>query len=392
MIGVSSYEEEILPPPSLFSWLREVKFYMRPAYPYEQYNGYKLFLQPTFSNNLYEKAFGNTHEDLTVASVEIGAAPNSDVYRMDTTANVTTNGNASFQTFTFNFAPSGTSQTVKPTNWGETAFNQGFPCRTNMNEPCDPCITICKVDTVDPTLPCNSTSLYSHRLAWISGYFSRGVNVYHNLRLAIYGWTHVSADENNLIDANKITQIPAVKGSSIRGDASVVKGPGSTGGNLVSLRPGGSVTVKVTIPVSDTAQSYQIRLRYANDEPTLLRLFSTSEFEKWYSVQQLPVTYLGEELLFQSFANRDLNVAVISAHEKEYILELTFENLGDPNGEDIITNPLIDKIEFIPIEESLEAFKANQDLEKARKAVNALFTGDAKCDGFIDSVAKFEKT
>ncbi|MED3088320.1 insecticidal delta-endotoxin Cry8Ea1 family protein, partial [Bacillus toyonensis] len=50
-----------------------------------------------------------------------------------------------------------------------------------------------------------------------------------------FGWLHNSLRSTNEILSDKTTQIPAVKAYGLRGTASVVKGPGSTGGNLVQM-------------------------------------------------------------------------------------------------------------------------------------------------------------
>ncbi|WP_353054861.1 insecticidal delta-endotoxin Cry8Ea1 family protein, partial [Bacillus thuringiensis] len=50
-----------------------------------------------------------------------------------------------------------------------------------------------------------------------------------------FGWVHNSLTETNTIFSDKTTQIPAVKGYHVDHGATVVRGPGSTGGDLVRL-------------------------------------------------------------------------------------------------------------------------------------------------------------
>ncbi|WP_170958023.1 insecticidal delta-endotoxin Cry8Ea1 family protein [Bacillus toyonensis] len=187
-----------------------------------------------------------------------------------------------------------------------------------------------------------------------------------------FGWTHTGVDPNNLIDPGKITQIPAVKGYQLGGNAKVVPGPGSTGGDLVQLVPGGVMFIRVTGQVQ---KGYQLRIRYASTGTNRLFVdrYMDGSSEADYTVPvNLPPTYSGESLNFNSFGYATMEEPLpplIDTSSATWKME--FSNFGN-------SPIIIDKIEFIPIEGSVEEFEADQGLEKARKAVNALYTSDAK--------------
>ncbi|PHF84718.1 hypothetical protein COI63_35025, partial [Bacillus toyonensis] len=84
-------------------------------------------------------------------------------------------------------------------------------------------------------------------------------------------------------------------------------------------------------------------------------------------------TYSGDNLTYNSFSYHD--VLEIDSQESAHLANLRIRKVTDYSAGTEIT---LDKIEFIPIEGSVEEYKADQDLEKARNAVNALFTGAAK--------------
>ncbi|WP_176512311.1 delta endotoxin C-terminal domain-containing protein [Bacillus cereus] len=165
---------------------------------------------------------------------------------------------------------------------------------------------------------------------------------------------------------DRITQIPAVKGYGLGGNATVIRGPGSTGGDLVQLpNPG---FVKIQLPVASKSQSYRVRIRYASSGNGTLRVVKWNHGYYSHAYYNVSRTY-SSALTYNSF--KYLESYAITMYPTDNDLEIWLENSG---GGPII----IDKIEFIPIKRSLEEFEANQAVEKARKAVNALFTNDAK--------------
>ncbi|WP_305927805.1 delta endotoxin C-terminal domain-containing protein [Bacillus mycoides] len=180
-----------------------------------------------------------------------------------------------------------------------------------------------------------------------------------------------------MLDLEKITQIPAVKANRLLGDARVIKGPGSTGGDLIQLAShgsngGGSFVIQVQIPIQ---KAYKIRFRYASPLYTNIRVigYDAENTAIYVDYANVDSTYSGGTgLTYNNFSYIDLEVPLYSL-STGVTLEFGFD-FGAQSGESII----IDKIEFIPIEGSLEEYTAKQELENARKAVNALFTNDAK--------------
>ncbi|GAA0696435.1 hypothetical protein GCM10008904_00430 [Paraclostridium ghonii] len=100
----------------------------------------------------------------------------------------------------------------------------------------------------------------------------------------IFGFTHNSVDHDNVIAADKITQIPAVKGCELY-RSNVVKGPCYTGGDIVDLynpyeyQPNWDGVIKesrVKIDVKmQKSKRYKVRLYYASTSNTRLKLNDT---------------------------------------------------------------------------------------------------------------------
>ncbi|PFY68411.1 insecticidal delta-endotoxin Cry8Ea1 family protein, partial [Bacillus toyonensis] len=185
-----------------------------------------------------------------------------------------------------------------------------------------------------------------------------------------FGWLHNSLTPTNEILSDKITQIPAVKGYLLERGAKVVKGPGSTGGDLIQL-PGASQG-RITINISNAFQkSFMVRIRYAATADGQLKFGRISSDGGIHSTSTKYVTTGANEnvnsLTYNRFKYTDVYGAMASNIYSGIVL------INEMGG-----SIYIDKIEFIPIKGSLEVFEAEQDLENARKAVNALFTGAAK--------------
>ncbi|MED3090505.1 delta endotoxin C-terminal domain-containing protein, partial [Bacillus toyonensis] len=115
-------------------------------------------------------------------------------------------------------------------------------------------------------------------------------------------------------------------------------------------------------------KSYRIRIRYASSGncQLVMRQWGGGDYYTREARHNVTTTYSGP-VTYNAF--RYLDIFNLTTTDSKFDLTLDVESGGAL---------LIDKIEFIPIEGSLEAFEADQDLEKARKAVNALFTSDAK--------------
>ncbi|MGH0945635.1 insecticidal delta-endotoxin Cry8Ea1 family protein, partial [Bacillus mycoides] len=372
-----SFWEPLLPSPSLFRWLRELIFFRRseeqdPGLHWQgQYSGYQQMFRHTLNevNAYYTPVVGDTSGNIR-STLRIGGGSDAEVYKIK--AGVLSDYP---NTFDFYFTPSGKITSVgDDLSFGEfqlAFWNEGLACKTNPNESCGPCTTDCTIGPVNTTVPCDNLNLASHRLSWmVSPPDDRYTDIV-RLKNNFFGWTHFSVDANNLIDAEKITQIPAVKGYNLLRDARVIKGPGSTGGDLVELAAIGGFMMKVTTPASE-AIGYTIRIRYASKTEATLFMYivpPNSDVPRDQTFM-LPATTSDDNLTYTAFNYENTSwIEALPATQEEFLVGL--QNLGE---ETII----IDKLEFIPIEGSVEEYEANQALEKARKAVNALFTNDAK--------------
>ncbi|AXY11305.1 hypothetical protein CUC43_32300 (plasmid) [Bacillus thuringiensis LM1212] len=371
-------ENVVIPPPSLFRWLREVTFFRRELSNtgirrnWTQYSGYKMALQNTFDDTLQETPVVGMRGDIVDT---ISIEPNVEVYKMHNIRMAypgTGNSWQAPQTFDFHFT-SGTVQSVGVNYAGMDGaatydVNEGLACNATIADSCELCSgTICKIGTANPSMPCDNPALYSGRLSWVGLYPLGGREK--TLIQTTYGWTHVSADTNNLIDTEKITLIPAVKAYNIR-NARVIKGPGSTGGDLVQLSNGtetGIMSMWITTPPGSFA--YRVRIRYASSMQTNVQIFMTGVYGEFSA----PATTTDlTNLTYNKFGYLETIVYSYSQFEESRD-HIRMYATGSGSGSFIL-----DKIEFIPIEGSVETYQADQDLEKARKTVNALFTSDTK--------------
>lgn len=224
-------------------------------------------------------------------------------------------------------------------------------------------VNVLPPDTSDPSQSLEKA--YTHRLSYVNHIFY-ATNESHllvHIELPLLGWTHRSVSVDNPIYPDKITQIPAVKMYELTDK--VIQGPGFTGGNLVKRGSDGTIgSMKVTVN-APLSQKYLVRIRYAtnkvgrfdiyiNDRLTLQRNFEKTED---------PIGE-GKDLTFNSFGyiQYDTTIQFPNANPK---LTFRLANAGDTGVF------YIDKIEFIPVDAN---YNERVTLEKAQKAVNALFT------------------
>ncbi|OOR07096.1 hypothetical protein BW897_30530 [Bacillus cereus] len=375
---IQNVENNVVARPSLFTWVRQVDFFIK----YSSVNppalfGLKHYYQHTLSDNLYETGIngglGNKTESLKVpppqAKDEVWAITLSHFgyyYLGDIYFHLTQSAD---QCINIYHPDSGTARLTK----------SGLPCRPKNANPCDPCDSTnpCINEITNLTDPCDDKSLYSHRFSYFG---AKLIKANEEGPYYSYGWTHVSADVNNLIDPEKITQIPAVKGHYLEGSAStVIKGPGSTGGDLVSLSGNSTLDIRME---SQQKKAYQLRIRYACQQwasMAVIRFFTDENYSgafqdfSFNDSYNFPQTYSGGELTYNSFGYVTIPTLLdpdVFAYKNNWEISLRAWSNKTPI--------IIDKLEFIPIEGSVEEYEANQALEKAWKAVNALFTNDAK--------------
>ncbi|MGX5576362.1 insecticidal delta-endotoxin Cry8Ea1 family protein, partial [Bacillus toyonensis] len=228
-----------------------------------------------------------------------------------------------------------------------------------------------------PTGACLSKGLKSHMLAdVIPGHWLIDSSVADKpfISTFAFAWRSTLCEDFNTVQPDKIGQFPAVKANWLSNDgARVVRSSGNTGGDLVRLN--GAAVLKMDVQFSER-RIYIIRIRYATiaddfglnvvvrnngdiyNDSTIFRLNPTSN----NSTTQWTFENYGYQDVGSLYPNPDLGF---------YNVSVSTQGALDSHMD-------IDKIEFIPIEESLEEYLANQDIEKASKAVNALFTSDAK--------------
>nr|AGV55021.1 insecticidal protein Cry19Bb1 [Bacillus thuringiensis serovar mogi] len=163
-----------------------------------------------------------------------------------------------------------------------------------------------------------------------------------------FAFTHSSVDPYNKIATDKITQIPAVKSNGWMFFGDVLKGPGHTGGDLVTLSNGGRYTLNIIFP----AQAYHIRIRYA----------SNGDGEMGIDVNGSGYTRFSIKSTFSHNNYNDLNFQDFNLMDTSFIYNATY------TGSQTIwlysyatARVIIDKIEFIPV-----GTFANQLLEETQ--------------------------
>lgn len=135
-----------------------------------------------------------------------------------------------------------------------------------------------------------SNSIKDHRLSWVKfePVYQGCPFVWSNerqLSALLFSWTYNSVDPNNIIASDKITQIPAVKGYLVGNGTTVVRGPGSTGGNLVKLPTAQEVPqfqIAVRPPSSARDRPYTIRIRYASESNAVLFVTTYDASNGWW--------------------------------------------------------------------------------------------------------------
>ncbi|MGH0945485.1 insecticidal delta-endotoxin Cry8Ea1 family protein, partial [Bacillus mycoides] len=379
--SISEIESQVVVPPSLFRWLFLIEFYTQKGGQQEYFSGQRQGFAYTTGNEVFQEFKGDrtgTYMGQLVAEPGLGQY----VWAIELYGSgflwdrYPYLNNLGF----FNFKLTNSEDQKIHFSPGDvvdgTTVTLGLPCKPNNNDcdPCNPCNTL----PINLSNPCNDKSLYSHRFSYLGTYPAPPVNSWTptNIGNFSFGWTHISADYENQIDAEKITQIPAVKADGMGSTVKIIKGDGSTGGDLVQLGQGPSHATFLKIPMGGIAQKgYQLRIRYAlsareGSELVVERLVGNrgDMVRDYYASTWMMPTHSGDPLKvnYDSFGYATL----------ESLLPPTSYNNWEIT---LVSNfALIDKIEFIPIEGSVAEFEANQAVEKARKAVNALFTNDAK--------------
>ncbi|MFY0521509.1 insecticidal delta-endotoxin Cry8Ea1 family protein, partial [Lysinibacillus sp. UGB7] len=220
-------------------------------------------------------------------------------------------------------------------------------------------------------------SNFSHILSYMTSY-----NNYSGIgpNALTFAWTHTSVTPFNLIlrdNTNRIVQFPAVKASSMNEACIPRKGPKFTGGDVVELKSTAHLIYNPNIAGGGN-QHYRIRVRYA----------ATASGISFY--------VYGADIKY-AFLEKTVNGPINDTSTLKYTdfkyayLEGVFNPSDASNRfievfrEDEIAYPeifnatlIIDKIEFVPINVSSAEYEGLQNVEKATKAVNDLFTNETK--------------
>ncbi|EOP28672.1 pesticidal crystal protein cry1Ac, partial [Bacillus cereus HuB13-1] len=172
-----------------------------------------------------------------------------------------------------------------------------------------------------------------------------------------------SAEFNNIIASDSITQIPAVKGNFLF-NGSVISGPGFTGGDLVRLNSSGNNIqnrgyIEVPIHFPSTSTRYRVRVRYASVTPIHLNV-------NWGNSSIFSNTVPATATSLDNLQSSDFGY-----FESANAFTSSLGNIVGVRNFSGTAGVIIDRFEFIPVTATLEA---EYNLERAQKAVNALFT------------------
>nr|AEH76820.1 Cry32Aa1-like protein [Bacillus thuringiensis] len=372
--SIDPLEKSLVAAPQLFRWLVQLNYYAYDPYTTPGNYGYGMLggVQLDYKNTLSENLHRAPLQGVTTSihqPVIVNDKANQSIYLTERKGAE----DSGFKQLRYRYIDGTKSRVVGQTlDTSETFTPLGMPCRRDEipSTTCDPCVpnNPCRVGTTNTNESCMNYQLYSHRLAHVGAYTYTFNPSAIYLRNIGYAWSHFSSDTNNLLDSDRITQIPAVKAYSLEGAASVIKGPGSTGGDLISMSPDAYVYIRLT---GQLQKGYQVRLRYAcQGTGEVLITRKVGEIEDYWEVFDVPSTlYSGGAFTYKSFGYFTASKPLDSTSSPNWTM--LFYNSGN-------TPIIIDKIEFIPILGSLTEYEEKQSLESARKAVNALFFNNAK--------------
>ncbi|MFJ1118756.1 insecticidal delta-endotoxin Cry8Ea1 family protein, partial [Bacillus thuringiensis] len=195
---------------------------------------------------------------------------------------------------------------------------------------------------------------YSHRLSHITMLYNG---------IPTYVWTHKSALSTNTLYLDQITELPAVKMYEIDSAAQVVKGPGFTGGDLVKRTNNGALGYFNTTVESPGAQRYRLRIRYRSEVSGVFHM-QINDIETIQGKFSGTVNKTEDTMSSESFKVLEFSTTFPfpTTNTKIKVSLGAIEGAG---------GFYLDRIEFIPVNTN---YDEKVTLEKAQKAVNALFT------------------
>ncbi|PEV57682.1 pesticidal protein [Bacillus cereus] len=317
------------------------------------WQGHKTFHQQIGSPYSFSDIHGNIKNYSSISELDFYGG---DVYRTQSTAGV-----LFAYTTPYYGVPKVDFNIVNPLNNNRDTVtynpgNEGIGAQTHDSE----------VELPPETIDQPDYEVYSHKLCHAG--MIQFPNNPHNPYVPVFSWSHRSADNTNTIYSDRITQIPAIKSLPEGNWGGVEKGPGFTGGDVTMARYENGDTLKdvvklhVTIDPDALSQKFRVRLRYASTSNIPATLFTSDSGDRGFDLKatgQSPFTGYND---FQY-----VDVPGVITFTKTSDLVTVYLHMYAAQNSTIY----IDKVEFIPLDETYEAEK---DLNTAKKAVNALFT------------------
>ncbi|MED3357831.1 delta endotoxin C-terminal domain-containing protein, partial [Bacillus thuringiensis] len=213
-----------------------------------------------------------------------------------------------------------------------------------------------------------TASDYTHRLSSINS-TSVGTAYRDRTNIMAYGWTHVSSEKTNRILPNRITQIPFVKGNITGSGTHVRSGPDHTGGSLVSM--GGDAQFGMVV-TSSVRQRYHVRLRYAAPTSVDFRLRISALGVDYNFTLPGGGASFNPDLRYSSFQYITLPIEFETPNSL-LNFDFSLDTRTLMNG-----TCLFDRVEFMPANSTALDYEGERSLKKAKKAVDDLFTNNAK--------------
>nr|ADK47393.1 pesticidal crystal protein [Bacillus thuringiensis] len=333
--NLESLENQLTHPPSLFTWLNELNLY-------------------TISENFNPAILPNPAQGITGGTpIPIGLN-NLFIYKLSMSQYHDPNGCypiAGISDMTFYKSDyNGNASTTQPYHAGRNSNNV---IDTFMNGPQNASSSNNISIKETKHILSDIKMVYSR-----SGVYSFGYS---------FAWTYTSVDPDNLIVPNRITQIPAVKANLLNSPARVIAGPGHTGGDLVALLNSGTQSGRMEIKCktgsfTETSRRYGIRMRYAANNAFTVSLSYTLQ-----GGNPIGITFGTErtflrtnniiptDLKYEEFKYKEYNqIITMTAPQNTIVTIAVYQSTPSLNNQLII-----DRIEFYPMDQGVEACKMN---------------------------------
>ncbi|AKR13106.1 hypothetical protein AC241_31095 (plasmid) [Bacillus thuringiensis] len=358
---VEAMEESLTRGPHLFTWPKRLDFWTfnYNMYPDTRYlSANRIGFSYTNSSEIEDSGIYGSPTFGTVLTHQIPL--NSNVYRTsitDTTAVPNQVTKMDFYKIDGTNASYNSNITPVPANLRTTFFGFSSDANRPPNQP-----------TVQD---------YNNILSYIKTDIIGG----HQARVS-FAWTHKGVNPNNQILTDNVTQVPAVKSSLLNAPARVIKGPGHTGGDLVALLNNGTQAGTMQIQCktgsfTETSRRYGIRMRYAANNAFTVSLSYTLQggnpigitfgTERTFSRTN---NIIPTDLKYEEFKYKEYNQIITMNSPQNTIVTINIRQLNPSSNDQLI----IDRIEFIPITQSVLDYTEEQNLETAQAVVDNLFT------------------